>query len=113
MTFAHPGPASVTPTSVRAFKSLRSPDDLTHMPPLRQLWQAWDRNPASGSGRRFIYWFFGLYGATGLIVMLVIGQWVAAAFMAFFLAVALESGARTPGTCAERVVSRLRRGGDA
>jgi hypothetical protein len=83
------------------------------MPPLRQLWQAWDRNPASVRGRRFIYWFFGLYGAIGLIVMLVIGQWVAAAFMAFFLAVALESGARTPGTFAERVVSRLRRAGDA
>jgi len=83
------------------------------MPPLRQLWQAWDRNPASVRGRHLIYWFFGVYGAIGLIVMLVIGQWVAAAFMAFFVAVALESGARTPGTCAERVVSRLRRSGDA
>ena len=82
------------------------------MRPLRELWQAWDGNPASVRGRRFIYWVFGPYGAVGLIVMLVIGQWVAAAFMACFVAVALESGARTPGTRAQQVVVRLRRAKD-
>jgi hypothetical protein len=83
------------------------------MPTLRALWQTWDKNSASVESRRVIYWFFAPYGTLGLIVMLVIGQWVAAGFMAFFLAIALVSGARTPETHAQRVVSRLRRDTDA
>jgi hypothetical protein len=39
----------------------------------------------------------------------VIGQWVAAGFMAFFLAMALVSGVRSRGTYAERTLSWLRR----
>jgi hypothetical protein len=79
------------------------------MPTLRDAWRAWDENPASVGGRRFIYWLFGPFGALGLIVMLLIGQWVAAGFMASFLAVALVSGVRTPGTRAHRVAARLHR----
>jgi hypothetical protein len=44
-----------------------------------------------------------------LILMLVVGQWVAAGFMAFFLAMALVSGARSRGTHAQRFVAWLRR----
>ena len=79
------------------------------MPTLRDLWQAWDGNPASVGGRRFIYRFFGPFATIGLIVMLLVGQWVAAGFMAFFLAMALVSGVRTPGTRAHRVAARLHR----
>jgi len=47
--------------------------------------------------------------SAGLILMLVVGQWVAAGFMAFFLAMALVSGARSRGTHAQRFVAWLRR----
>jgi hypothetical protein len=84
-------------------------DDLTQMPSPRELWRAWDRNAISVESRRLIYLLFAPIGSIGLIVMLVVGQWVAAGFMAAFLVVALEAGARSPGTRPHRLVSSLRR----
>jgi hypothetical protein len=75
----------------------------------RDLWEAWDSNPGSVSGRRIIYWYFTPFGFAGLILMLVVGQWVAAGFMAFFLSMALVSGARSCGTHAQWIVAWLRR----
>ena len=44
------------------------------------------------------------------MVMLVVGQWVAAGFMASILTVALVSGVRSPGTKAQRLLAWLRPG---
>ena len=74
---------------------------------LRAPWRAWDSNPASVAGRRFLYTYCTPLSLIGFVVMLAVGQWVAAGFMAFFLAVALESGARTPGTYAHRIAGRV------
>ena len=73
----------------------------------RALWRAWDSNPVSVANRRFLYTYCTPLSLIGCVVMLAVGQWVAAGFMAFFLAVALESGARSPGTYAHRVASRV------
>jgi hypothetical protein len=74
---------------------------------LRALWRAWDSNPVSVANRRFLYRYGTPLTLAGLVLMLVVRQWVAAGFMAFLLAVALESGARTPGTYAHRIASRV------
>jgi hypothetical protein len=74
---------------------------------LRALWRAWDSNPVSVANRRFLYRYGTPLALAGLVLMLVVRQWVAAGFMAFLLAVALESGARTPGTYAHRIASRV------
>jgi hypothetical protein len=79
----------------------------------RALWRAWDSNPVSVENRRFLYMYGTPLTLVGLVLLLVVGEWVAAGFMAFLLAVALESGARTPGTRAQRVASRLRRNENA
>jgi hypothetical protein len=78
---------------------------------LRALWRAWDGNPVSVSNRRLLYTYCTPtpLSLVGFVVMLAVDQWVAAKFMAFFLAVALESGARTPGTYAHRIASRVSR----
>jgi hypothetical protein len=74
----------------------------------RKAWNAWDKNPVSVRNRRFLYRVFGPLSLIGLIVMLTIGEWVAAGFMAIFIAICLESGLRTEGTLARRVLLRLR-----
>jgi len=86
----------------------RIPPVNQQMPSLRSLWRAWDQNSVSVSSRRLIYWIFTPIGGVGLVVMLVVGQWVAAGFMASILTVALVSGVRSPGTKAQRLIARLR-----
>jgi hypothetical protein len=98
------------PTSAHRLKvCIRVADDLNQMPSPRRVWRAWDRNVISVESRRLIYLLFAPVGSAGLIVMLVVGEWVAAGFMAAFLVVALEAGARSPGTRPHRLVSSLRR----
>ena len=76
----------------------------------RKAWSAWDKNPVSVSNRRFLYRVFGPFSVVALIVLLSLGEWVAAGLMAVLGAICLESGLRTDGTLARRLLQRLRSG---
>ena len=76
---------------------------------LRALWRAWDGNPVSVANRRFLYRYCTPLCLVGLVLLLVAREWVAAGVMFALLMVALESGARTSGTHAHRLATRLLR----
>jgi hypothetical protein len=78
------------------------------MPSLRKIWDAWDQNPIAVWNRKYIYRVFGPLSLGGLVWMATIGEWAAAGFTAVLLGIAVESGARTPGTTVRRLFLHLR-----